>query len=346
MEVEDIPVDRRRVVPSKKVKIPTRGRPKSEMLPARKEAGLNNECPNCRDDLIGDQERGELVCPSCGFVVVEQALDSGVEWRQLDYSEREKKMHVGQPSSIAIHDFGLSTEISVDGRDSHGRYLDQFNRQSAQTMQKWQRRIRTSAQGERSLANALTKISETAHQLKMTDPIIEEASHIFRKSAKQSVSKSKSIAGMAAASLYLACRRKGVNRSMKEIAKATGTQERFAARYYRLILSEVEPHYLPPPSIQKYISKLVNMEKINPRVERLALDLADRATDSEISSGKTPAGLAAAYVYIAAVLCSEHIPQREIAEIAEVTEVTVRNRCREILEKFTIRHKPKAFVLP
>jgi transcription initiation factor TFIIB len=157
------------------------------------------------------------------------------------------------------------------------------------------------------------------------------------------VSKSKSVAGMAAASLYLACRRTNVNRSLREIAAASGTQERSAARYFRLLLNEVEKNYVPPPSVQKYISKLVNKEKINTKVERLALDLADRATESEISSGKTPAGLAAAYVYIASVLCSEHIPQREIAEIAEVTEVTVRNRCREILEKFTIRQKSKVF---
>lgn len=274
----------------------------------------------------------------------DQALDPGMELRHMDFEERSKRMRVGQPASISIHDYGLSTEISTDGRDSHGKYLDPFNKQSAQTMQKWQRRIRTSAQGERSLANALTKISEAAEQLKLPEAIVEEASHIFRKSAKQSVSKSKSIAGMAAASLYLACRRKEVNRSLKEIAKATSTPERAAARYYRLLFSEVEPRYLPPPSVQKHISKLVNMEKINPRVERLALDLADRATESEISSGKTPAGLAAAYVYIASVLCNEHIPQRDIAEIAEVTEVTVRNRCREILEKFTIRHRAKSFL--
>jgi len=315
------------------------------MFPARKEAGISglNQCPNCRGMLIGDQEKGEILCPHCGFVAIDQGIDSAPEWKQLDFEERSKRMRVGLPASFALHDYGLSTDISGDNRDSHGRYLDQYNRQNAQRMQKWQRRIRTSAQGERSLANALTKITEAADQLRLPAPIVEEASHIFRKSAKQSVSKSKSIAGMAAASLYLACRRSNVNRSLREISKAAGTQERASARYFRLLLNEVEKNYVPPPSVQKYISKLVNKEKINPKVERLALDLADRATESEISSGKTPAGLAAAYVYIASVLCSEHIPQREIAEIAEVTEVTVRNRCREILEKFTIRQKSKVF---
>jgi len=315
------------------------------MFPARKGAGIAglNECPNCRGMLIGDQEKGEVLCPHCGVVAFDQSIDPSSEWKQLDFEDRSKRMRVGLPASIAIPDFGLSTDISGDSRDSRGKYLDPYNRQYAQRMQKWQRRIRTSAQGERSLANALTKISEAAGQLRLPSQIVEEASHIFRKSAKQSVSKSKSVAGMAAASLYLACRRTNVNRSLREIAKASGTQERAAARYFRLLLNEVEKNYVPPPTVQKYISKLVNKEKINPKVERLALDLADRATESEISSGKTPAGLAAAYVYIASVLCSEHIPQREIAEIAEVTEVTVRNRCREILEKFTIRQKSKVF---
>ncbi len=316
------------------------------MFPARKETGISgqNQCPNCREMLIGDQEKGEILCPHCGFVAIDQSIDSAPEWKQLDYEERSKRMRVGLPASFALHDYGLSTDISGDNRDSHGRYLDQYNRQNAQRMQKWQRRIRTSAQGERSLANALTKITEAADQLRLPAPIVEEASHIFRKSAKQSVSKSKSIAGMAAASLYLACRRSNVNRSLREISKAAGTQERASARYFRLLLNEVEKNYVPPPTVQKYISKLVNKEKINPKVERIALDLADRATESEISSGKTPAGLAAAYVYIASVLCSEHIPQREIAEIAEVTEVTVRNRCREILEKFTIRQRVRVLL--
>ena len=311
------------------------------MYPAKRGLGIAglNQCPNCNGSLIGDQEKGEILCTNCGFVAKDQTIDISPEWRAMDYEERAKKMRVGLPSTFTLHDYGLSTDISSENRDSHGRFLDPYNRQNAQRMQKWQRRIRTSAAGERSLSIALSKISEAADVLRLPSSVVEEAAHIFRKSVKQSVSKSKSIAGMAAASLYLACRTSNVNRSLKEIADAAGVPDRAAARYYRLLASEVGKTYIPPPSVQKYISKLVNKEKINPKVERLALDLADRATESEISSGKTPSGLAAAYVYIASVICCEHIPQREIAEFAEVTEVTVRNRCREILEKFTIRQK-------
>ncbi len=292
--------------------------------------------------LIGDFEKGETLCPRCGFVTSEQAVDQTPEWKSMDYEERMKQMRVGLPSTFALHDYGLSTDISGDMRDSHGKFLDPYNRLTAQRMKKWQSRIRTSSSGERSLSIALSKISEAADVLRLPSSVVEEASHIFRKSVKASVSKSKSIAGMAAASLYLACRRTNVNRSLKEISKAAGIQSRAAAKYYRLLINQVENNYVPPPSVQKYISKLVNKEKINPRVERLALELAEKANESEISSGKTPAGLAAAYVYIASVIAGEHIPQREIAEYAEVTEVTVRNRCREILENFVIRQRLRA----
>jgi transcription initiation factor TFIIB len=306
--------------------------------------GSLTECPNCREMLIGDLEKGEILCPRCAFVASEQAVDQTPEWKSMDYEERMKQMRVGLPSTFALHDYGLSTDISRDNRDSHGKFLDPYNRLTAQRMQKWQSRIRTSSSGERSLSIALSKISEAADVLRLPSSVVEEASHIFRKSAKASVSKSKSIAGMAAASLYLACRRINVNRSLKEISKAAGIQSRAAAKYYRLLINQVESNYVPPPSVQKYISKLVNKEKINPRVERLALELAEKANESEISSGKTPAGLAAAYVYIASVIAGEHIPQREIAEYAEVTEVTVRNRCREILENFVIRQKLRSYV--
>ena len=300
------------------------------------------ECPNCRGKLIRDSDKGEILCPRCGFVALDQNVDTTPEWAPMDQEERAKRMRTGMPGTFALHDFGLSTDISGNNRDSHGKYLDPLNRQSAQRMQKWQRRIRTSSSSERSLSIALAKISEASDVLTLPNSVIEEASHIFRKSAKANISKSKSIAGMTAASIYLACRRSNVNRSLKEIAKASGINSRAAAKYYRLLVSEVENTYIPPPSVQKYISKLVNKEKINPKVERLALDLAEKANESEISSGKTPAGLAAAYVYISSVLSSEHIPQREIAEFAEVTEVTVRNRCREILDKFVIRQKLRA----
>ena len=133
-----------------------------------------------------------------------------------------KLSHNGAPSNISIHDYGLSTDISGDNRDSHGKYLDQSGRETARTMQKWQRRIRVSAHGERKLASMLSKISEISDSLHFSNPIRDEASLILRKSTKRDfASGRKSAEGMAVASLYLACRKMGVNRSLKEIPGAS-----------------------------------------------------------------------------------------------------------------------------
>lgn len=294
-------------------------------------------CPNCRRPLIGDYDKGEVLCPKCGLVIVDHVQDMSPEWKALDPEDKLKRVRVGAPRTLALHDFGLTTEIGDIPHDSGS--LSPYMRASLETMKRWQRRIRTSSSQERGLSDVLARISEISENLSLPDNITETAAHIYRTSAKMKFAKSKSIIGMAAASVYLACRKCGIGRTIKEVAKAASIDKGSVAKYYRLIIRETENDYVPPHPVQKYISKLVNIAKIDPKVERLALNLAAEMKDSKISSGKAPAGLAAAYIYISAVMQGQHLPQREIAEIAEVTEVTVRNRCREILDNFTIKQR-------
>ncbi len=295
-------------------------------------------CPICGNKLIGDTEKGEEVCPTCGYVTYAPA-DQGPEWKAMDLEEKNKRVRVGAPTTLALHDLGLSTEISRTMRDSHGRSLDPAMRAATERMRKWQSRARTSTSEERGLSNVLAKINELCQTLNLPDNVAQTAAQIYRNSAKMKVAKSKSILGMTAATVYLACRKCGVSRTLKEVARAAGMEKGNVARYFRLVLKEVEKEYVPPPSVEKYISKLINTAKIDPKVEHLALTLSRKTVDSRISSGKAPAGLAAAYVYLSSVLIGAHLPQREIAEFAEVTEVTVRNRCREILDDYVIRQE-------
>ncbi len=308
------------------------------MWESGRDGAFRTACPVCGDKLIGDAEKGENVCPNCGYTTSAPA-DSGPEWKAMDLEEKNRRVRVGSPTTLALHDFGLSTEISRSMRDSHGKFLDPAMRVSVEKMRKWQSRTRTINSEERGLSNVLSKISELCDALNLPDNVAETAAQIYRTSAKMKVAKSKSILGMTAATVYLACRKCGVSRTLKEVARAAGMEKGSVARYFRLVLKEVEKEYVPPPSVEKYISKLINMAKIDPKIERLALQISRKTTDSKISSGKAPVGLAAAYVYIASVMAGERFPQREVAEYAEVTEVTVRNRCREILDNFVLRQE-------
>jgi len=305
---------------------------------AQGDAAFSSACPVCGNRLIGDTEKGEQVCPTCGYVTYAPA-DSGPEWKAMDFEEKNKRVRVGSPTTLALHDMGLTTDISRSMRDSRGKFLDPVMRATVEKMRKWQSRSRTISSEERSMANVLAKITELCQNLNLPDNVAQTAAQIYRTSARMKVAKSKSILGMTTATVYLACRKCGVSRTLKEVARAAGMEKGSVARYFRLVLKEVEKEYIPPPSVEKYISKLINMAKIAPKVEHRALELASKTTDSKISSGKAPAGLAAAYVYFASVLVGEHLPQREVADFAEVTEVTVRNRCREILDNYVIRQE-------
>jgi len=318
------------------------------LFPLMPKVGLANSdlylqsrrCPSCRNDLLGDPESGEVYCCKYGFVIDEEALDfshNGSSPSRASWMNGSPK-YSGEYGSLSLHDYGLATEISSSSKDWRGAPITDY--QSTLSLTKWHSRLKTSSR-ERHLANALNKMRNAAAILNLPQSVLEDSSYIFRKSVRRGTSKWKPLDGMSAASLYLACRRTNVNRSMKEVAQSMGVNEKIASHYFRLIvnaLDEVTPLPLRPPTMQSFISKIVNKNKINPKVERVALQIAKKV-DSEISDGKAPAGLAAAYIHIAAVLSGEHTPFCEIYESAQVTETTVRYRCKEILGKYVLRQK-------
>ena len=95
-------------------------------------------------------------------------------------------------------------------------------------------------------------------------------------------------------------------------------------------------------SLDNYIAKLTNLAKIETRVQRLAIEIAQHSNNNRLLDGKSPNGLAAAYIYIAAILLGFTLPQFELSTFATTTEVTIRNRCKDILSgfRFVIKVKP------
>src|SRR5580692_7663083 len=154
-------------------------------------------CPNCGDRLIGDSDKGEQVCQACGYVAAAGA-DEGPEWKAIDLEEKTKRVRVGSPTTLTLHDLGLSTDIGSDMRDSHGKYLDPTMRATVEKMRKWQSRVRTINSQERGLSIVLAKITEVCDNLNLPRNVAETAAHIYRTSVKLKVAKSKSIMGMTA----------------------------------------------------------------------------------------------------------------------------------------------------
>ncbi|MDG6928936.1 MAG: transcription initiation factor IIB [Nitrososphaerota archaeon] len=308
----------------------------------RQSHSFSSRCPYCSSPLIGDREAGELVCPTCGAVLADAMEFEGPDWKAVDPEDKLKKSRTGAPLTFTQHDFGLSTSIDTSGTDFSGNRLNGDGRASAARMKMWQSRLRTMDSKERSTANVLQRILDNAGRLSLPPNVAETAAYNFRQYQKKGQAKGRSSVGLASAILYLSCRQCDVNRSLSEIAHKCGVEKKAVAKYYRQIVMEMGIERVPAASITNHIAKLSNNLAISPRVERLAAELETKVSAATISGGRAPSGLAAAYIYIAAALLNEHLPQREISEKANVTEVTIRKRCKELFENYSISVSLKA----
>jgi transcription initiation factor TFIIB len=232
--------------------------------------------------------------------------------------------------SLMFHDGGLATVIGNTKRSLNSEKWREDN-----NLRKWQRRVRVSDATERNLAIALSELSKLAAALSLPSNILDTAAVIYRRAIKKKIIRGRSITNIVAASLYVACRQCGVPRSLDEIASLSMTNKKEVGRSFRFMVRQLDI-FVPPSANPTYASRFSNRLAISGKAEQIAIRILEKAQQMKLTSGRAPAGIAAASTYIATVLTNERKTQREIAEIANVTEVTIRNRYKELLEKLTV----------
>ena len=294
------------------------------------------KCPKCGSThLSKDYSRAELICKDCGLVIDDELIDHGPEWRAFDSDQREKRARTGAPMTYTIHDKGLSTMIDWRNRDSYGKSIPTRNRAQLYRLRKWQRRVRISDATERNLAIALSALDRMASSMSLPRTVRETAAMIYRKAALKNLIRGRSIEGVTAAALYAACRQCHVPRTLDEISNIAHISRKEIGRTYRYVYRELGLKLLPT-SPEDYISRFCSELKLSGDVQAKTLEILQEAAHRELTSGRGPTGIAAASLYIASVLCGERRTQREVAEVAGVTEVTIRNRYKELAEKLDI----------
>jgi len=294
------------------------------------------QCPECGSNhLSRDYSRAELVCHECGLVIDEDLIDHGPEWRAFDSEQREKRARTGAPMTYTIHDKGLSTMISWQNRDAYGKSIPTRNRAQLFRLRKWQTRTRISNATERNLAVALSSLDRLASGLSLPRTVRETAAMIYRKAALKNLIRGRSVEGVSAAALYAACRQCHVPRTLDEISNIAHMSRKEIGRNYRYVSRELGLK-LMPTTPQDYISRFCSELKLSADVQAKTMDILKEAAKKELTSGRGPTGIAAASLYIASVLCGERRTQREVSEVTGVTEVTIRNRYKELSEKLDI----------
>lgn len=302
---------------------------------SRTETGGEREsvCPECGARLTTDAGRAETTCTECGLVVTERHVDRGPEWRSFDTGERNTRSRVGAPTTKLLHDKGLSSHIGWENRDGKGSTLSPSQRRRMGRLRTWDERFRAKSHDDRNLKQALGEIQRMGSALGLPDEVRETASVIYRRAQAEDLLPGRTIEAISTAALYAAARQMDNPRSIDEVAAVSRIGEQEFKRAYRYLVRELE---LPvkPANPQQFIGRLASALDAEPATERQARALLTAAEGTGIFTGKSPVGLAAAALYAGSQLSGERLTQDQVSEVAEVSNVTIRNRYKELLEQY------------
>jgi len=297
---------------------------------------LIDKCPECgSENLIHDYDRAETICSDCGLVVRQQEMARGPEKRAYTLEEIESRTRTGLGTKQSIHDKGLSTSIIRISSDASGKRLPLATRLQMWRLRKWQISSRVHSAIERNRALAMSELNRLSDKIDIPGSVKEQTAVIYRKALEKRLVRGRSIAAMIAAALYVACRMTGTPRTLREISDVSLVPKKDVARCYRLLLRKLDIK-MPLADPRKWISKIAQIIGISGETQGLAIKILLEAKRKRLTSGKDPKGLAAALLYIACLINNEKKTQNDIAEAAGVTEVTVRNRYRDLKQKLKL----------
>jgi transcription initiation factor TFIIB len=287
------------------------------------------------DLVVTDPNTGELIRKDTGEVISDNSPSPEKEWRSFNIEESQNRARVGTPTSLAFHDMGLATKIGNESTDASGNVIDAATRTRMGRLRMWNSRSQSHSPTERNLQQAFSMLSRIKDRLGLPNHVTEKAAYTYRKAQERGLIRGDTIGSVLAASIYVAARQSGVLRTLDDISEISGIKPGEVARSYRRIISELDIN-VPLIDPRKYIVKVANNLNFDEKIKRKALELMELAQKKNLVVGKDPISMAASIIYL--VNLSERKPrtQAEIAKAAGVTEVTVRNRSKELRKKLDV----------
>src|SRR6187200_3491417 len=281
-------------------------------------------CSICKSNqIITDSDSGELICSKCGQVISDKVEQEGPEWRNFDLlassmgqsNGSNSRSRIGMSTSLARHDMGLSTIIGRTDRDASGQKIDAVMRSTMERLRTWDLRTQTHSPTDRSLKQAFSQLDILKDKLGLPDAVVEKAAYIYRKAQERQLVRGRTVSGILAAAIYIACREMGISRTLKDMSAYSNVKLKEVARSYRLLYLELDLK-IPIVDPMKYIARVANRASLSEKTKRQAAEIMNNVTKREISTGKDPMGLAAAVLYLASLNTGENITQANIADAA------------------------------
>ncbi len=295
-----------------------------------------DECPSCGSErILMDYERSSIICGKCGKVITDNVKDIGPEWRAFDQEEKNDKSRGGPPMNPMLHDMGLSTKIKKGTYDGKGKIMNPDQKRKAHQLRKWQKRSRQTSSKDRSVSFAITEISKICSQLSLPGVIAKNSANLYREASKNNLIRGRSREGVAAAVIYASCRLMDVPRTMEEIATTSPVDRKEMRRTFQTLARGLDLD-IPPVDPVKFVNRFGSILDLDHEVVKRSKEILNKAKEKRLVTGRNPRGVVGACLYLAATENGIDIPQTEIARAVNVTEVTVRNRFREINDELNL----------
>ena len=286
------------------------------------------QCTQCQNyTLVLDVLSSEYVCSTCGCVSNEKIYNNDLPY--FEKGEYKDKSRMGMPESLTVSHKGLSTLIGLNDTDGRGKMLDPVQKETIQRLRTWNNRSQLNDSISRNLDKALKYLNNFGDKLYLNPAVMENAAYIYRKAAMRKLAKGRSTVSLVAASIYAACREISIPKTISDIANVCNIPSKEIMSHYKLILKELS---LKIPVIQgiDYVTLISNRLKLTEKTKREAIRIFSLVQHSRISIGKNPRAFAGAIIYIASQDCNEFLRQVEICQVADISTVSLRKRCKEI----------------
>jgi len=306
-------------------------------------AGLDLEEMVKRDLVVYDHERGEYIDASTGLVIEEGAVSLGKEWREYSPEDRLSRSRVGPQLTHKVHDAGLTSYI--DPRGPIGR---KYSRLNAATRKPLNYRARKEVEAKMIMNDAIAKLG-------LPDFIAETVGMLIKEALKGNLLRKNTIAASVGAMIAEVCRiyniplemrrlretlrvdEKSLHNAMKKLSWAGifNDLKRRARERARKAGEGLGVQHTPASS---YIPKIAGSLGLGDGVIVLSkriLDVLARHNPASVS-GKNPEGAAAASIYLASIILESKRSQKAIADLLGVSEVTIRNRYKDIVDSLDI----------
>ena len=251
-------------------------------------------CPECSSKEIKNEGDGIMSCQKCDSI-----FDSGPQWTS----------------------YNPETQIPA---------INLENKLNSKTILKWQEETRTGNLASRSILLASDEIERISNEVGLNDSIKESALEIFSSSSKAGIVRGRSSEKVAAAAIYTACRLANLPRTLDEIADKSNLNRNELSRLHRLIVRKLKLK-ISFTSLSNLLPRFATKLALNNLVQENAQEIIDLVEKSDYRQGISPAALLGAALYISCKNNKVRRSQLEIAKAVGTSEVTLRNRAKEII---------------